>query len=367
MILAGALTMAAGQLVLALATDVPTAVAARVLVGAGDAMTFISVLRVIGAVVPRPHGSADHPAHRHPRPARLDRGGLPAGRAAARHARGGRRSSAPPATGVLVARAGAASPCATPRPARSPPAAGGPGRDAAQPGRHLARARHPDRALHPPGHPVLRHRVRAAVGLPVPRRGGGAARPATAAGLLTLLVVVGMGVGPLLGRLVRAVAAAPLGPGLRDPRRRPPPSGPSCCCWPGPRAAAAAGRARRRAGHQRPRLDDRLRLRPHRNPAERHGQRQRGGQRGRLRRLAAARSWRSARCWTCSRRARSTDYSLGAFRAAFAVQYVFWAVGLVGVLRHRRQLRARLARDGVVLAPLYVAVGARLRGGSAYR
>ena len=53
--------------------------------------------------------------------------------------------------------------------------------------------------------------------------------------------------------------------------------------------------------------------------------------------------------------------------AAFAVQYVFWAIGLVGVLRHRRQLRARLARDGVVLAPLHVAVGARLRGTSAYR
>jgi sugar phosphate permease len=63
----------------------------------------------------------------------------------------------------------------------------------------------------------------------------------------------------------------------------------------------------------------------------------------------------------------STDYDLDAFRAAFSVQYVFWAVGLVGVLRHRRQLRARLARDGVVLAPLFVAVGARLRGGSAYR
>jgi hypothetical protein len=63
----------------------------------------------------------------------------------------------------------------------------------------------------------------------------------------------------------------------------------------------------------------------------------------------------------------STDYSLGAFRAAFAVQYVFWAIGLAGVLRHRRQLRARLAGDGVVLAPLHIAVGARLRGGSAYR
>jgi hypothetical protein len=63
----------------------------------------------------------------------------------------------------------------------------------------------------------------------------------------------------------------------------------------------------------------------------------------------------------------SAAYSLDAFRAAFAVQYVFWAVGLVGVVRHRRQLRARLARDGVVLVPLRVAVGARLRGTSAYR
>jgi hypothetical protein len=63
----------------------------------------------------------------------------------------------------------------------------------------------------------------------------------------------------------------------------------------------------------------------------------------------------------------STAYDLGAFRAAFAVQYVFWAIGLVGVIRHRRQVRARLARDGVVLAPLHVAAAARLRGGSAYR
>ena len=63
----------------------------------------------------------------------------------------------------------------------------------------------------------------------------------------------------------------------------------------------------------------------------------------------------------------STAYSLDAFRAAFAVQYLFWAVGLVGVVRHRRRLRARLAREGVVLAPLHVAVLARLRGGSAYR
>jgi hypothetical protein len=63
----------------------------------------------------------------------------------------------------------------------------------------------------------------------------------------------------------------------------------------------------------------------------------------------------------------STAYDLDAFRAAFAVQYLFWAVGLIGVLRHRRAVRARLARDGILLAPLHVAVGARLRGSSAYR
>ena len=44
---AGALLMAAGQLLMAFTADVPGAVAARVLVGAGDAMTFISVLRLV--------------------------------------------------------------------------------------------------------------------------------------------------------------------------------------------------------------------------------------------------------------------------------------------------------------------------------
>ncbi|MFC3505735.1 nitrate/nitrite transporter [Micromonospora krabiensis] len=44
---AGGLLMVAGQLCFALATDVRLAVAARVLVGLGDAMTFISVLRLV--------------------------------------------------------------------------------------------------------------------------------------------------------------------------------------------------------------------------------------------------------------------------------------------------------------------------------
>ncbi|WP_435054500.1 MFS transporter [Micromonospora aurantiaca (nom. illeg.)] len=47
LLLAGGALMVAGQLLFAVAADVPAAVAARVLVGLGDAMTFISVLRIV--------------------------------------------------------------------------------------------------------------------------------------------------------------------------------------------------------------------------------------------------------------------------------------------------------------------------------
>jgi MFS family permease len=52
LLVAGALVMAAGQLVLALAATVPLAVLGRVLVGAGDALTFVSVLRLVAAWFP---------------------------------------------------------------------------------------------------------------------------------------------------------------------------------------------------------------------------------------------------------------------------------------------------------------------------
>lgn len=52
LIAAGAFLMGIGQLVLATAHAVGLAVAGRVLVGAGDAMTFISVLRLIGVWFP---------------------------------------------------------------------------------------------------------------------------------------------------------------------------------------------------------------------------------------------------------------------------------------------------------------------------
>jgi MFS family permease len=47
LVVAGALVMASGQVLMAVTGDVSGAVIARVLVGAGDAMTFISVLRLV--------------------------------------------------------------------------------------------------------------------------------------------------------------------------------------------------------------------------------------------------------------------------------------------------------------------------------
>lgn len=49
LIAAGALAMALGQASVAIASDLGVAVLGRVLVGAGDAMTFLSVLRLLGA------------------------------------------------------------------------------------------------------------------------------------------------------------------------------------------------------------------------------------------------------------------------------------------------------------------------------
>ncbi len=54
-------------------------------------------------------------------------------------------------------------------------------------------------------------------------------------------------------------------------------------------------------------------------------------------------------------------HSLGAFRAAFAVQYAMWILGLLGVLRSRYLLRKRLAERGIRLEHAAVAAARRLR------
>jgi MFS family permease len=362
MILAGALTMAAGQLVLALASDVPTAVAARVLVGAGDAMTFISVLRLValwfpGRTVPLVTqltgilGQLGSVAAAYPLVALLHGTSWEATFLGAA------------ATGVLV---GVLVLVAL--------------RDA--PSGTLAGP--------PPGRSELRRRLADAWGESGTRIGlythlvtqfsgtvfallwgypflvvGQGRSPATAAALLTLLVVTAMCVGPLLGRLcarwplrrsdlvftILAATVAMWTVVLLWPGRAPLPVlvvlvvvlGTN-----GPGSMIGFDYARTW------------------NPVERQGSASGvvnvGGFVASLLTILAV-----GAVLDLLTPGSSTVYSLDAFRAAFAVQYLFWAVGLVGVLRHRRLLRARIARDGVVLAPLYTAVAARVRGGSAYR
>ncbi|MDX6256998.1 MAG: hypothetical protein QOJ11_3332 [Frankiales bacterium] len=57
----------------------------------------------------------------------------------------------------------------------------------------------------------------------------------------------------------------------------------------------------------------------------------------------------------------STAYTLNAFRVAFLVQYVGWALGLIMFWRARRTVRARLALEGVHPDALPMAVARRIR------
>ncbi|WP_299951723.1 nitrate/nitrite transporter [uncultured Modestobacter sp.] len=361
MIVAGAATMAVGQLVLALADSVPTAIAARVLVGAGDAMTFISVLRLVplwfpGRTVPVVTqltgilGQVGQIVAAYPLVALLHTAGwTPTFLGAA---------GVGVLVGVLVLVALRDAPPGTPAPSVA-------GMDAVR--ENLTAAwREPGTRIGLYTHLVTQFSgtVFALLwGYPFLTVGQGLSA-GTAAGLLTLLVLVGMAFGPLLGRLVGrwplrrsnlvfgilAVTAAIWTVVLLWPGRAP--------LWllvvlvlvlgtNGPGSMIGFDYARTE------------------NPVERSGSATGvvnvGGFFASLCTILAIGFVLDALT-----PGSSTDYSLDAFRAAFAVQYVFWAIGLVGVVRHRRQLRARMARDGVVLVPLVTAARARLRGGSAY-
>jgi len=49
-------------------------------------------------------------------------------------------------------------------------------------------------------------------------------------------------------------------------------------------------------------------------------------------------------------------YGLDDFRIALSVQYLIWGVGIAGIVITRRKVRARLAREGVVVPPLRAAI-----------
>jgi predicted MFS family arabinose efflux permease len=362
MILAGALTMAAGQLVLALATDVPTAIAARVLVGAGDAMTFISVLRVIGLWFPGGTvplmtqltgilGQVGSIAAAYPLVALM-------------HGTSWQTTFlGASATGVVVALLVLVA-------LRDAPDGAEPARVTGLGGLRgnlVATWREPGTRLGLYTHLVTQFSATVFAllwGYPFLVLGQGLS-PAVAAALLTLLVLVGMGVGPLFGRLcgywpwrrsdlvfgILALTAAMWTVVLLWPGRAPLPLLVLLVVVLGTNGPGSM------IGFDYARTE---------NPAERMGSASGvvnvGGFVASLLTVLAV-----GVVLDLLTPGASTAYDLDAFRAAFAVQYVFWAIGLVGVLRHRRALRARLARDGIVLAPLRVAARARLRGTSVPR
>src|SRR4051795_2261421 len=339
MILAGALTMAAGQLVLALASDVPTAVAARVLVGAGDAMTFISVLRVVsmwfpGGTVPLITqltgilGQIGQIVAAYPLVRMLHLAGWTTTFLGA--------AAVGVLTGVLVLVALRNAPPGTPTAAVAGLAAVRENLAATwrEPGTRIGLYTHLVTQFSGTVFALL-------WGYPFLTMGEGLA-PGTAAALLTLLVLVGMGFGPLLGRLcgrwplrrsnlvfgILGATAVVWTIVLLWPGRAP--------LWllvvlvlvlgtNGPGSMIGFDYARTE------------------NSVERSGSASGfvnvGGFIASLCTILAIGAVLDALT-----PGSSTDYSLDAFRAAFAVQYVFWAIGLVGVVRHRRQLPDRLGR-----------------------
>jgi MFS family permease len=362
MILAGALTMAAGQLVLSLATDVPTAVVARILVGAGDAMTFISVLRVIGLWFPGRMvplitqltgllGQLGSIAAAYPLVALLHGTSWEATFLGAA------------ATGLLVTLLVLVALRDAPDGTAPVPTA-----DLAAVRRNLAVTwREPGTRIGLYTHLVTQFsgNVFALLwGYPFLVVGEGLS-PGTAAALLTLLVIVGMGVGPLLGRLCGRwpLRRSALVFGILAATAT---EWTVVLLWPGRAPLALLVVLVVVLGTNGPGSMIGFDYARTENPAERMGSASGvvnvGGFLAALLTIFAV-----GAVLDLLTPGSSTAYSLDAFRAAFAVQYVFWAVGLVGVLRHRAQLRERLARNGVVLVPLRVAVGARLRGASAYR
>lgn len=361
MILFGALTMAVGQLALALATSVPAAIGARVLVGAGDAMTFISVLRVVslwfpGRLVPMVTqltgilGQIGQVAAAYPLVALL---GATSWRSTFLGAA---------AVGVLVAVLVLVALRDTPPGLSLPPAAGLADVRAdllltwREPGTRLGLFTHLSTQFSGTVFGLL-------WGFPFLTLGEGLS-DGTAAALLSLLVVVGMGVGPVLGQLVgrwplrRSVLVFGI-IGLTALTWT------AVLAWPG-RAplpllvllvvVLASNGPASMIGFDYARTE---------NPAARLGSASGlvnvGGFVASLTLMLGIGVVLDALT-----PGSSTDYDLGAFRVAFTLQYVLWGIGLVGVVHHRRLLRARLATDGVVIAPLHTAVRARMRGGSAY-
>jgi len=356
LLVVGALTMAAGQLALALSTDFTTALLARVLVGAGDAMTFISVLRLVSAWFPARRipvmsqftgivGQLGQVLSAVPLVALLHGPGwTPAFVSAAALSvlaailTLAALRDAPPGTTVRV-------------PAASP--------------RHVIEQlkdawRHPGTRLGLWTHFVTQFSGTVFVmlwGFPFLVSAQGLA-PGTASVLLTMYVFAGMAVAPLIGELV-----------ARHPLRRSwlvlGIAGLNAGAWavvlamPGPAPLwmlvalvliLTVGGPGSMIGFDFARTF---------NPPHRLGTATGivniGGFCASLVTILVV-----GLILDALTPAGAQGYSLDAFRIALAFQFVMWTIGVVGVVRTRRLARAELAREGVVVPPIRVAIRRRL-------
>jgi MFS family permease len=351
LIVAGALMMAAGQFVLAVSTAVPAAYVGRALVGAGDAATFISVLRLVPAWFPPRRvpllsqvtglaGQLGQVLSAVPLVALLRRPGWTVAFGAAA------------GLGVLVAALAAIA-------VRDAPAGTADPRPAAPLLRVLADLRsawrHPGTRLGLWTHFTTQFpgTVFALMwGFPFMVAGEGLS-PATASLLLTVFVLVGMATGPVIGVLVE-----------RHPLRRSwlvlgiiavnVAGWTLVLAWPGRCPwwavvvlvlALAVGGPGSMIGFDFARTF---------NPANRLGTATGIANVGGF--VASLVTILLIGLLLDARTGGASIYGIDDFRTAMAVQYLIWAIGLGGVLVTRSKVRRRMAARGVVVPPIRQAV-----------
>lgn len=350
LLLVGVAFMVVGQTVLALATSVPEAIAARVLVGFGDAVTFVSVLRLVPAWFPARRvpvmtqltgmvGQVGQVASAIPLVALLHGPGwTPAflGTAALAVLAG--------VLVLLVLRDGP--PGAEPARVSRPP------REVL---REVARsAREPGTRLGFWSHFTVQYSgtVFALLwGYPFLTAGQGLA-PHTAASFLTLMVVVAVISGPVLGRLTgrHPLHRSTLVMGLIAMTVT---AWTVVLAWPGPAPTAllvalvvviAVNGPASMIGFDFARTF---------NPPDRLGSATGIVNVGGF--VASLLTILAVGLVLDLRTPAGSVADLEAFRSAFAVQYVLWAVGLVGMVRNRRRARRVLASQGTIVLPVHQA------------
>jgi MFS family permease len=355
MLAAGALVMASGQIVLGTAHAVGPAILARVLVGTGDAMSFISVLRLIGYWFPARQapvvtqltaiiGQLGQVAAAYPLVALLSHAGWTDSFLVA----AGAGLAASVAAALLVRN--------HPGPAQAPVAAvrgamrvhvGAAWRER---GTRLGLWSHFSTQFSGNTFALL-------WGYPFLVTGEGLSKPA-ASGLLTLLVAVGMGVAPLLGRLtggyplrrtnlVFGVVFATVALWT------------AVLLWPGRAPFALLAALVVVLGSNGPGSMIGIDFARTHNPSTRLGSASgivnMGGFLASLVVIAGIGGVLSA-LGVGPSSASLTDY-----KAAFCVQYPLWAVGVALVTRHRLVLRHQLATEGRRIDPVHRAVARRWR------